>query len=261
MDKIQIFEKLNENMQNLENVENEISMLQLAIYQKNIEKLKDYKMNEMREFFEQQSRFYNQKSEKYEYEIEKNINKYKEQLEKLINAYDNVYVNIFTIMQNAMNNQKIAIANIVTLTEKLQKENPTNEEVQKIKNTIIACAQKKLNYAVIIEECRARIKWCIENVQADINEVFINNIYQLQIYEDNIFTKIKRIIFNKISGKSKFKRFLENYENEYIKDIKSKNSSKVLDVISTLKGIIKQMEEVKEQITIKYKQMIYSQII
>lgn len=34
MDEIEIFEKLNENMQNLENVENEISMLQLAIYQK-----------------------------------------------------------------------------------------------------------------------------------------------------------------------------------------------------------------------------------
>lgn len=258
MDEIQIFEKLNENMQNLENVENEISMLQLAIYQKSIEKLKDCKMNEIREFFEQQSRFYNQKSEKYEYEIEKNINKYKEQLEKLINAYDNVYVNIFKIMQNAMDNQKIALANIVTLTEKLQKEKLTNEETQKIKNTIIACAQKKLNYSVIIEECRARIKWCIENVQADINEVFINNIYQLQIYEDNIFTKIKRIIFNKISGKSKFKRFLENYENEYIKDIKSKNSSRILNVISTLKGIMKQMEEVKKQISIKYKQMIYS---
>lgn len=125
MDEIQIFEKLNENMQNLENVENEISMLQLAIYQKN-------------------------------------------------------------------------------------------------------------------------------------NEVFINNIYQLQIYEDNVFTKIKRIIFNKISGKSKFKRFLENYENEYIKDIKTKNTSKILDVISILKGIMKQMEKVKEQISVKYQKMIYN---
>lgn len=258
MDEIEIFEKLNENMQNLENVENEISMLQLAIYQKNIEKLKECKMNEIREFFEQQSKFYNQKSEKYEYEIEKNINKYKEQLEKLINVYDSLYVNIFKIMQNAMNNQKIAIANIVTLTERLQKEKNTDEEIQKIQNTILACAQKKLNYAVIIDECKARIKWCIENVQADINEVFINNIYQLQIYEDNIFTKIKRIIFNKISGKSKFKRFLENYENEYIKDIKDKNNSKVLDIVSTLNGIMKQMEKVKEQISIKYKQMIYS---
>lgn len=258
MDEIEIFEKLNENMQNLENVENEISMLQLAIYQKNIEKVKECKMNEIREFFEQQSKFYNQKSEKYEYEIEKNANKYKEELEKLINVYDNLYVNIFKIMQNAMNNQKIAIANIVTLTERLQKEKNTDEEIQKMQNTILACAQKKLNYAVIIDECKARIKWCIENVQADINEVFVNKIYQLQIYEDNIFTKIKRIIFNKISGKNKFKRFLENYENEYIKDIKVKNTSKILDIVSTLNGIMKQMEEVKEQISIKYKQMIYS---
>ena len=258
MDEIQIFEKLNENMQNLENVENEISMLQLAIYQKNTEKLKECKLNEIRGFFEQQSRFYNQKSEKYEVEIEKNINKYKEQLEKLIHVYDNLYINIFKIMQNAMNNQKIAIANIVTLTEKLQEKPNNDEEIQEIKNMITACAQKKLDYAVMIEECKARMKWCIENVQTDINEVFINNIYQLQIYEDNVFTKIKRIIFNKISGKSKFKRFLENYENEYIKDIKIKNTSKILDVISILKGIMKQMEKVKEQISVKYQKMIYN---
>ena len=258
MDEIQILEKLNENMQNLENVENEISMLQLAIYQKNTEKLKECKLNEIRVFFEQQSRFYNQKSEKYEVEIEKNINKYKEQLEKLIHVYDNLYINIFKIMQNAMNNQKIAIANIVTLTEKLQEKPNNDEEIQEIKNMIMACAQKKLDYAVMIEECKARMKWCIENVQTDINEVFINNIYQLQIYEDNVFTKIKRIIFNKISGKSKFKRFLENYENEYIKDIKIKNTSKILDVISILKGIMKQMEKVKEQISVKYQKMIYN---
>ena len=258
MDEIQIFEKLNENMQNLENVENEISMLQLAIYQKNIEKLKECKLNEIREFFEQQLRFYNQKSEKYEVEIEKNINKYKEQLEKLIYVYDNLYINIFKIMQNAMNNQKIAIANIVTLTEKLKEKTHNDEEIQEIKNMIMACAQKKLDYAVMIEECKARMEWCIENVQTDINEVFINNIYQLQIYEDDIFTKIKRMIFNKISGKSKFKRFLENYENEYIKDIKIKNTSKILDVISILKGIMKQMEKVKEQISVKYQKMIYN---
>lgn len=258
MDEIQIFEKLNENMQNLENVENEISMLQLAIYQKNTEKLKECKLNEIRGFFEQQSRFYNQKSEKYEVEIEKNINKYKEQLEKLIHVYDNLYINIFKIMQNAMNNQKIAIANIVTLTEKLKEKTHNDEEIQEIKNMIMACAQKKLDYAVMIDECKARMKWCIENVQTDINEVFINNIYQLQIYEDDIFTKIKRMIFNKISGKSKFKRFLENYENEYIKDIKIKNTSKILDVISILKGIMKQMEKVKEQISVKYQKMIYN---
>lgn len=40
MDKIQIFEKLNENIQNLEIVDNEISMLQLAIYKKKCRKFK-----------------------------------------------------------------------------------------------------------------------------------------------------------------------------------------------------------------------------
>lgn len=257
MEKNQIFQKLNENMQDLEIIENEISMIELAIYQKNIERIKEQKLNEVREFSEQQARNYNQKSEKYQFEINRNIEKYKEQIEKLINAYDNLYINIFKIMQSAINNQKIAMANIVTLTERLNKEKITDEEAQNIQNTIIACAQKKLNYAVIIDECKARIKWCIQNVQKDMNEIFVNNIYQLQIYKENIVNKLKRIIINKISGKSKYKRFLENYETEYMKDIKNKNSSRVFDIISTLKGIMKQMEEVKEKISIKYKQMIY----
>ena len=41
-----------------------------------------------------------------------------------------------------------------------------------------------------------------------------------------------------------------------MKGIKAKNSSKVLDRVATLSGIMKQMEEVKEQISIKYEQMV-----
>lgn len=258
MDKKEIYNKLNENMLKLETLENEISMIELAIYQKNIEKLEKQKLNEVQEFFEQQSKVYNQKSEKYQSEINKNIEKYKIQIDKLIDAYDNLYLSTFRIMQNAMNNQKISMANIVTLTEKLNNKKLTDEEFKKIQNSIIACAQKKLNYGVIIEECKARIKWCIQNVQKDINEVFINNIYQLETYKENIINKLRRIIFNIVSGKSKYKRFLENYETEYMKDIKNKNSLKIIDVVTILNGVTKQMEEVKKQISIKYEQMIYS---
>ena len=38
-EKIKLFEKLSENIQNLECIENEIAMLQLAINQKNVENL------------------------------------------------------------------------------------------------------------------------------------------------------------------------------------------------------------------------------
>lgn len=254
MEESQIFEKLNENLYNLENVENEISMIELAIYQKSIEELKETKLNETRELFKQKAKFYNQKIEKYNYEINNNIEKYKIQIDKLINTYDNLYVNVFKIMESAINNQKIAIANIVTLTERIQKEDLKDEEVEKISNIIIACAEKKLNYAVIIEECRERIKWCIEDALDNIDEIFKNNIYQLQVYDENIINKIKRNFFNIIFGKSSYKKFVDNYDIEYLKDIKQKNNAEILDITSTTNGIIKQMEETEKQISLKYKE-------
>lgn len=254
MKKNQIFEKLNENLYNLDHVENEISMIELAIYQKSIEELKDTKINEIREFFEQKAKFYNQKIEKYNNEINNNIEKYQIEIGKLINTYNNLYVNVFKIMESAINNQKIAIANIVTLTERIQKEDLKDEEIEKIRNTIIACAERKLNYAVIIDECKARIKWCTDDALNNINEIFQNNIYQLQTYDENIVNKIKRNLFNIFFGKSSYKKFIENYEFEYFKNLKQKNNSRILDITSTIKGIIIQMEETKKQISLKYKE-------
>ena len=117
---------------------------------------------------------------------------------------------------------------------------------------MIACAQKKLDYSVIVDECKERIKWCIENVQKDIKEIFSNDVNQLQIYKENIIIKIRRMFFNKISGKIKYKKLLKNYEREYIKNVKNKNNKKIIEVIYTLKGILKQMETVKKQIAINY---------
>lgn len=256
MDENQIFEKLNKNLYNLDNVENEISMIKLAMYQKNLKDLKATKINELREFFEQKAKFYNQKIEKYNYEINNNIENYQIQIDKLINAYNNLYLNLFKIMANAINNQKITIANIVTLTEKLKKEDIKNEEIQRIRSTIIACAEKKLNYAVIIDECNARLKWCIENAINNINEIFKNSIYQLQIYDENIFNKLKRSFYNIIFGKSSYKKFIDNYKSECLKNITHKNNAKILDIVSTMKGIIKQMEETKKQISLKYEEKI-----
>ena len=254
MDKNQILENLNQNLYNLDSVENEISMIEIAIYQKSIKELKETKINEVRELFEQKAIFYNQKIEKYDNEINNNIEKYEKQIDKLINAYDDLYVNVFKIMESAVNNQKIAVANIVTLTEKIQRENLNEEEVEKIRNTIIACAEKKLNYAVIIDECKARIKWCTGDALYNINEIFKNNIYQLQIYDENLVDKIKRNFLNVIFGKSNYKKFIENYEFENLNDIKQQNNFKILEITSTIKGIKKQMEETKKQISLKYKE-------
>ncbi len=256
MEKSEVFEKISDNLKDIDKVENDISMLQLAIYQKSIDKLKFDKLDEISDFFEQQSSYYYQHSENFQQEIDKNTQKYKEQIEKLINVYDKLYVRTFKIMQNAINNQKIAIANIVTLNKKLEKEDVSVEDAEKYKNMINAFAKKKVNYSVIVKECKARIKWCVENVQKDITEVFTCKVSQLEPYKEKTINKIKEMILNRIFGKARFKRLLEEYETEQIKIIKNKNNSKVLGVIIVIDGIEKQFEEIKAQISSQYNETL-----
>ena len=98
MQKEQLFQKINENIENLEIIENEMAMIELAIYQKSIEGMKEQKLQEIKEFFEQQAKYYYQKADKYQIEIDKNIKMYERQIEKLMNAYDKLYITTFKII-------------------------------------------------------------------------------------------------------------------------------------------------------------------
>lgn len=256
MDTNELIKKMNDNLLMLEDVNKEISMIELAIYQKSIEKIKSQKINETRDFLEKQAINYGQKYEKYQNQISSNMEKYVKKLEAVVNAYDNLYLNTFKIMENARNNQKVSVANIIILEEKINKTENIKEK-QNLQNMVIACAQKKLNYSVITDECDARIMWCIENVQKDINEIFMNNYNKIEIYKTNdIVKKIRKFFFNKISGKKRYADFLSNYENEYMKEISTKCNSKIFEIIATSKGVTLQMENVKKQISTKYNQMV-----
>jgi len=256
MDTNELIKKTNDNLLMLGDIDKEVSMIELAIYQKSIEKIKNQKINEERDYLEKQAMNYGQKYEKYQNQISSNIEKYAKKLEILVNAYDNLYLNTFKIMESARNNQKISVANIITLKEKINKTENTKEK-QNLQNMLIACAQKKLNYSVITDECDARIMWCIENVQKDINEIFMNNYNKIEIYKTNdIVKKIRKFFFNKISGKKRYADFLSNYENEYMKEISTKCNSKIFEIIATSKGVTLQMENVKKQISTKYNQMV-----
>lgn len=248
MEKSNIFDSLNKNLQELSILENEISMLELAKYQKTIEKVKNSNIDKIKEYFEEQAKMYNQKISKYQAEIDYILKEYEEQIQNVINTYDEIYLNVFKVMQNALNNQKISIANIVTITEKMDKKEIKQEEKMQMENIRIACAQKKLDYAIIIEECNARIKWCTINIEKDINEIFENKIQELEIYKDDIFQKVKRIFFYRITGKSKYRRVLDKYKNESLKEMQKKSNLKRKELVYTLKGIIIQMDEAKKQI-------------
>ena len=252
MDKENILKKLSENIQNIEEIDNQIAMVGLAIYQKNIEKIKSQKIQEIRNFFNENAKRYNQKSENFSDKIDNCVKEYSERIDCLIESYDNMYLNVFKIMQNALDMQKISIANIVTLLNAGDSE----EIKEKVKNSILAYAEQKLNYSIVVQECAARSEWCIENVKKDIEEVFIvkEETKQLQMYNKNIINKITEKISNIFLGKSKYKKFLENYENEFLNKIDEKNKIKIIDTINTMKGVINQMAILNRDISVRFEE-------
>lgn len=173
-------------------------------------------------------------------------------IKTIIEMYDSFYSNTLSIRQKAICNQKIAIANIVTITNRINSKEISPEEVEKNEQIRIACAQKKLDYSVIIEECGARIEWCIQNMEKDLQELFTDNKIQMEVYKYNIFEKLKRLLFNKLLGKTKYRKLLENYKKEYLPELEEKSNIKIINIAYTLKGVIKQMNEVNNQININY---------
>lgn len=256
MEKIEIFKKLNENLIELNKVENEISILELAIYQKETKTTKEKILNEAKDYFNNQSKIYYQKESRFQEVVEENIKFLSNEIDSLIELYDELYLNVFKIMQNARNNQKTEIANIVILEEQKNNKDITNEKIEEIKRKEIAYAEKKLNYSVIIEECRARINWCIENAKKDINEISSQNLSEKQLCKKSIWIKITDKIANKIFGRNKYKNVLKNYKNETLKEIKEKTKLQMLELMLVIKGIKKQMEITKRQIVYKYNETI-----
>ena len=118
----------------------------------------------------------------------------------------------------------------------------------------MAVLQKKINYSVIAEECKSRLNWCIENVQIDMNNIFTNNFYQMQVYKGGFFEKLKRKISNIINGKNKLREVIEKYEIENLRQISNNNKLKVIEIFATASGVIKQIQNVEKQISTQYEQ-------
>jgi hypothetical protein len=247
MNKIDLLESLSNNLKDLNSVEDEISIVQSAIYKNKLKEAKEKKINEIENELSAQAKIYNQNISKYKNQIEEILKIYEVQIDKLINIYDSLYINVFKKMESARVNQKIAVTNIISVEGKLENNDITEEQKKQLKKCQIAYAQRKINYSVIIDECEARINWCIENAQINIDKLFVCENNKIELYKDNIFTKIRKMIFNKISGKIKYKKVLSNYK-EIAKNNKDNVSLKILEVASVIKGFLVQMEKTKAQI-------------
>lgn len=175
MDKTDYYIKIDKNINRINAIENDLSTLQYAMYRKSVESIKAVKLLEIRDYLDNQCIYYGQKSYAFKDEMNQIYEEYEFQMKRITNVYDKMFVDILKILKNAYNNQKIAVSNIITIDNQYNNTDfLTPEKVEELKKIKRACAQKKVNYSVIVRECKARINWIIENVQKDLREIFDN---------------------------------------------------------------------------------------
>ena len=255
MDEPELYQALSLNLRALTKLEADITTLQVAEFQKKAEKIRDEKIYELREYLEQKATFYGQDIEEYVSDVDELSGNYRDQMVRLTNGYEKILSYIFEVLQNALNNQKIAVSNIMTLDAQLVATDDMNEdEIARLTRLKLACAGKKINYEVIVRECRARVEWCLKNMQRDMYEIFDSRDKDLVEYEGGVFTKIERWFTNIFLGKRNFKRTIEEFENINMKKATASVETKILDLAYELTGIEKQMIDAKNQIAILYKE-------
>lgn len=254
MDKIQFLNDIEKNINNYRTLDEKNAMLMIALYQKTIEEIKSKKISEINNYFSNQLKNYNKNNDENQKLVNDLIKEYSSQIDGLVEAYDYLYNLAFNKMQQAINNQIIAIGNMVIVWEKINLA--TEEEKKNLNKQLIALAQKKINYSVIIDECKARLNWCIKNVQKDLNEIFSNNFSQIVVYKNGFWDKLKRKIISWLYGNKEFIDNINSYKNTILKQIEKNNKLKMIEIIATAKGFEKQVKTVERQIKLQYEEMI-----
>ena len=162
-----------------------------SIFINQTEWLKEYKINSFMNNLRNQIQFYGKSDTDYIKRIEDLKKQYFDLVDQIINEYNIRFISLLTEIQNAQNNQKIAMANIIL---QMNSGNILN---------VVACQNKRDNLEKIIKRCYGEMMKCTEEAMNKVNELFINKEGQLVKYKKNIFQKL----VNFFTGRKK----IENY--------------------------------------------------
>jgi len=250
MNKKKLLERLEKNIKDFKTLDEKNSMLMLALYQKSVDQLKSSKLQEVKEYLIGQVNYYHQNTPKNEEIINEIIKEYTRQINELTGAYDYLYISAYKQMEKAINNQITAIGDMVEAWD--QRDPNSDEDSEKIDNQIRALAQKKINYSAIVDECKARVNWCIQNIEIDMNEIFVNNFFQIAVYKEGFWENLKRKIINRITGKKKFAEVIRRYEKENLTQIQNTNTLKVVTICAMAQGVLQQIQAAEKQIKMQY---------
>ena len=242
---LEVLANLKANIEELNNAEREASFVELELFQRSSKMLLKQKIESMQQFLIEQTDFYKQDAKIYSEQINEAVRTYRDSIEKIIKTYEKFYIDTFEIRQSARDNQKTCVANICLIEKK--KQNCKNEKtLEKYLNLQNYYAQKKLNYSVLINECTARILWCITHMEEDVLSVYNGSTMSIALpkKKSNFLNKIRMFFY----GKSYYKQFLDKLIKETLPKISFDTQYKINIISANEKGFLKQVKIMNKKI-------------
>ena len=242
---LEVLANLKANIEELNNAEREASFVELELFQRSSKMLLKQKIESMQQFLIEQTDFYKQDAKIYSEQINEAVRTYRDSIEKIIKTYEKFYIDTFEIRQSARDNQKTCVANICLIEKK--KQNCKNEKtLEKYLNLQNYYVQKKLNYSVLINECTARILWCITHMEEDVLSVYNGSTMSIALpkKKSNFLNKIRMFFY----GKSYYKQFLDKLIKETLPKISLDTQYKINIISANEKGFLKQVKIMNKKI-------------
>ena len=97
--------RLNNNLEQSAINENSLIKIQIELFDRLRKKVAKEKGQEVKQYFEAKAFFYNQKVQNYDYQISENVNLFTNEIQKIINSYEELFICLLKILQNAQNEQ------------------------------------------------------------------------------------------------------------------------------------------------------------
>ena len=255
MDNSELLKKLTYNLEKHTSTYVDSNLLKITIFYKEVAEIRQRKMAYFDNFIQVELKRYNQDKEKHKDIIEDLREEYDYQMTKVEHMYAKLYLEVTKYLDNAMDNQNNAVANIISYEERMSNVNAT--EAEKVKGKIIEKAElKKIqNYNVIIKECVARLKWCREEAEKALEEFFPegNQTEDLTVAQDGGI--LERII-HLFTGGYKFVNSLSTFEGTTLKEAKDKVDENIDYAAGVLVGVTKQVKNCKKQIKEIYERQV-----
>ncbi len=254
----EIFENIGVKLQELSDAENNRLLLLAAIFTRKMEELKKSKMNDLEQYIQSQLSFYKRNEKKYEKEIANIKNNYELMISEVINDYYGYYIYLQNENSFAKLNQKIAIANLVTSQNSMDKASSENNRYleEKSSKKVFATAQKKLNYDVIIDETYYKLEECIKECENSINSVFTISNNKMVKEKDGLLSKILKFFSIKFGGDKNFKKYVLDEINSSLKRKNKETREKCSDIKISMLTSISQFEIVRKDLNIAFNQAL-----